>query len=199
MPSITPWTVIGPTRQTVESTLKAPLQGRSRYQKKTLTSQCQAQRLESRATYIKLPTLPAQGTKKHIDTLKQYRLPFYCFISFYNILSRSDFGIGGAVAGITSVTIVTEAVSSTSQASRRGFGSIWSRSIQLSKLRFINIYTHTIVILDKCSQCCVILLYHYHVGTSHGMVKYFLCSNIMYCCLFFLFLKFFFNFYFLCH
>ena len=55
---------MGPTVQTVESTLKAPLQGRRHYQRKTLTSQCQAQRLESKATYIKLPTSPPQGTQK---------------------------------------------------------------------------------------------------------------------------------------
>ena len=74
-------------------------------------------------------TATTRYTKKHIDTLKQYRLPFYCFISFYNILSGSDFGIGGVVAGTTPVTIVTEAVSSNSQASRQGFGSIWAHSI----------------------------------------------------------------------
>ena len=139
MPPIIPRTVTKPSVQTVESTIKAPLQGRRRYQRKTLTSQCQAQRLESRATYIKLPTLPPKGThkKKHINTLKQYRLPFYCFVSFYNIFSRSDFGIGDAVAGTTPVTIITEAVSSTSQVFRRGFGFIWAHSIQLTKSCFI--------------------------------------------------------------
>ena len=85
MPSITPWTVIGPTRQTVESTLKAPLQGRRRYQKKTLTSQCQAQWLESRATYIKLPTLPSQGTKKthrYFETISIAILLFYFILQY---------------------------------------------------------------------------------------------------------------------
>ena len=56
---------MGPTVQTVESTLKAPLQGRRHYQRKTLTLQCQTQWLGSRATYIKLPTLPPQGTQKN--------------------------------------------------------------------------------------------------------------------------------------
>ena len=47
--------------------IKTPLQGRRRYQKETLTSQSQSQRLEFKATYIKPPTLLAKGTD-NIDT-----------------------------------------------------------------------------------------------------------------------------------
>ena len=38
MPPIIPWTVTKPSVQTVESTIKAPLQGRKRYLRKGLTS-----------------------------------------------------------------------------------------------------------------------------------------------------------------
>ena len=64
--------------------IKAPLHGRRRYQRKTLTSQSQSHRLESKATYIKPPTLPTKGTNI-IDTLKGYWLPFllFCFILQY--------------------------------------------------------------------------------------------------------------------
>ena len=59
MPPIIPRTVTKPSVQTVESTIKAPLQGKRRYLRKKLTSQ----RLEPKATYIKPPTLPTEGTK----------------------------------------------------------------------------------------------------------------------------------------
>ena len=116
--------------------IKAPLQGRRRYQRKTLTSQSQSQQLESNATYIKPPTLPTQGTAI-TDTLEGYWLPFCHFVSFYNTLSHSDFGIGGVVADTTLMTALTEAVSSFIQVSKREFGLVWTRSIRLTKSCFI--------------------------------------------------------------
>ena len=67
--------------------IKAPLHGRRRYQRKTLTSQSQSQQLESKVTYIKPPTLPTKGMDI-IDTLKGYWLPFlpFCFILQYSFL-----------------------------------------------------------------------------------------------------------------
>ena len=57
---------------------------RRRYQRKTLTSQCQAQRLESRATYIKLPTSPPQGT--HKKTHRYSKTRSIAILLFYFIL-----------------------------------------------------------------------------------------------------------------
>ena len=117
--------------------IKAPLRGRRHYQRKTLTSQSQSQRLESKATYIKPLTLPTQGTDI-IDTLEGYWLPFCYFVSFYNILSRSDFGIEGVVVGTTPVITLIEAVPSFIQVSKQEFGPVWARSIRLTKSHFIS-------------------------------------------------------------
>ena len=64
--------------------IKTPLQGRRRYQKETLTSQSQPQRLEFKATYIKPPTLPAKGTD-NIDTKTKILIVIlYYSVSFNN-------------------------------------------------------------------------------------------------------------------
>ena len=46
-------------------------------------------------------------------------------------------GIRDVVAGTTPVTILKGATSSLTQASKRGVGSIWAHSIQLTKSHFI--------------------------------------------------------------
>ena len=62
--------------------IKAPLQGRRYYQRKTLTSR--SQRLKSKAMYIKPPTLPTQGMD-NINTLEGYWLPFWAILFHFTI------------------------------------------------------------------------------------------------------------------
>ena len=66
--------------------IKTPLQGRRHYQRKTLTSQSQSQQLESKATYIKPPTLPIKGTD-NIETKMKILIDILCYsISFHNLI-----------------------------------------------------------------------------------------------------------------
>ena len=69
--------------------IKTPLQGRRRYLKETLTSQSQSQRLEFKATYIKLTTLPAKGMDNiNTKTKILFVIPCY-FVSFNNSILTS--------------------------------------------------------------------------------------------------------------
>ena len=64
MPSITSWTVTKPSVQTVESTIKAPLQGKKRYLRKKLMPITTARTQDN--IYIKPPALLTKRyTKKH--------------------------------------------------------------------------------------------------------------------------------------
>ena len=64
---------------------------------------------------------------------------FCYFVSFDDTLSHSDFGIGGVVAGTTSMTTFIEEVPSFIQISKREFGPVWARTIWLTNSRFISL------------------------------------------------------------
>ena len=67
------------------------------------------------------PTLPTKGTD-NIDTKTKRLVVILCYsISFYNTLSRSDFGIGGVVANTTPVITLIEEVSLSVQISKQEF------------------------------------------------------------------------------
>ena len=70
---------------------------------------------------------------------KKILVAIFCYyISFYNTLSCSDFGIGGVVVGTTLVITFIEEVSLFIQISKQEFGPVWVRTIRLTKSRFIN-------------------------------------------------------------
>ena len=99
--------------------------------RKALTPQYQPQWLKSKATYIR-PSHCQHKVHRH-SLLSCYS------VSFYKAFSYSDLGIEDVVAGTTLVTTLKGAVFSFTQVSKREFGSIWARSIRLTKLRFISL------------------------------------------------------------
>ena len=125
IPLITLRTVLEPNVQIVGGTLKPLRCTRRRYPKGTFTPQ----RLEPRAGYITLSSLPWKGTKR--DNRAFLIIPYlphkFC----------SDFGIGGVVAGITSVIISTWRgfIEHTAQESEVESPRVFI--IQLTNLRFI--------------------------------------------------------------
>ena len=73
MPPIIPRTVTKPSIQTVESTIKAPIQGRRRYLRKKLTSQMSVTTVRIQGNIYKAPHTANTRyiQKKNTDTLKR--------------------------------------------------------------------------------------------------------------------------------
>ena len=128
MPSITHRTITKPSVQTVESTIKAPLQGKKRYLRKKLKPITTTRTRDN--IYIKPPALPTKKVHKKTQILRKDKLlPFLYSLSSYIILLCSDLSVGDIVAGTTPVTILKGAASSLTQAPRQGVGHIWAHSI----------------------------------------------------------------------